>query len=251
MPPFLLYAYPDWLPRARRLHIYLAEKKIPSSVVYAIKSDKDAEEKGYPAKPVDAWNPVMGVPTDKPGEYTWVQQSCAMLEFLEDYCDANTGTSPVPSLRGEDLARRFQIRGMMYWADEAFSLFGMSVAYGNRYFYEMRKRAQLNQQVAKEMEASVKLRALRFMEGLGPSVWDYDAIASGKDGTTTIADITLFASWQYAVLIYKKDFAKEFPNLVKLIEAFKNRPSASLQPISPYPPGADKIGDTWLEGLWE
>lgn len=232
------------------MHIYLAEKKIPPSVVYAIKSDEDAAEKGYPAKPQEMWRPIIAIPKEQ-GDYTWIQQSCAIIEFLEDYCDLNPVISPVPSLRGSsnDVVRRSQIRGMMYWADEAFTLFGFTCMYGNQQFAEMFKLVESSQKVAKEMDENTRRRALNFLEQQGP--WDFDAIASGKEGTVTIADIVMFASWKYAVTMYGKNYVKDFPNLSRFVEAFKNRPSAAREPTSPYPPGAEKIAGSWCDGVWE
>lgn len=253
MAPILLYGYPDWLPMPLRIHIYLEEKKIPTSVVYPVESDEDAAEKGLPAKPDGVWCPIMAVPkADKPGEYTWIEQSLAMIEYLEDYCDAHPEVSPVTSLRGspDDLVRRSQLRGMALWADEAFALFGYSCWYGNRHYYETLKRVDLNEKVAKDLAQSSSARALKPYEALIPSVVDLDAVASGKEGTVTIADIIMFASWQYAAQSYGVDYAKGLPNLTKFIEAFKKRPSAGRKYLSPYPPGVEKYATSWIDGVW-
>lgn len=254
MAPILLYGYPDWLPMPLRIHIYLEEKKIPESVVYAVNSDDDAAEKGLPAKPPGVWCPVMAVPkADKPGEYTWIEQSLAIIEFLEDYCDANPGASPVGSLRGspDDPVRRSQLRGMTLWADEAFCMFGYSCWYGNKHMYETLGRVELNEKVAKDMAGMTGFRALKPLEELVPSVVDFDAVASGKEGTVTIADIVMFASWSYAAHHYGVDYVKGWSNLTKYIEAFKKRSSANRKPLSPFPPGSEKYATTWIEGIWK
>ena len=251
MAPMLLYGFyfgGNFAPCPRRVFIYLIEKKIPSSVLTIVNSDEEAEKKGYPKKP-EGYVPVLAIPKDgKEGEYTWMYQSNAILEYLEDYCDAHPEVTSVPSMRGrpDDLVLRAQIRGAMYWADELFEEFGASCMFGNKDFISRLQRTTASPQSAKELKALAD-RTLRYLDQVLPAISDCEGLKSGKEGVATIADCVLFATWQFALEVYGKDTVKDYPNVEKVIEAFKDRPSAYLEP---FPPGFTVWTD-WYDGIWE
>jgi len=158
--PLLLYGLPSFFPTPRRIHIYLAEKLIPSSFLITVPhldESADAEwKKKYPLKP-EGFIPVLAIPdvaklsassadiTDAQN-YTWLYQSMAIIEYLEDLCDADPSITSVTSLRGtaghglrsegpEGALKRAQIRGIMHLADEFFVIFGNTVTYAHLHLY--------------------------------------------------------------------------------------------------------------------
>lgn len=250
MAPMLFYGYymgGNFAPCPRRVFVYLAEKKIPSSVLTVVNSDEEAVEKGYPKKP-EGFVPILAIPKEgKEGEYTWMYQSVAILEFLEDYCDAHPEVTSVPSMRGRasDPVHRAQIRGAMYWADELFEEFGVSCMFGNKDFISRLQRTTASPQSAKEVKTLAD-RTLRYLDQVLPAVSDYEGLSSGKEGVATIADCVLFATWQFSLTVYGTDIVKGYSNVVKVIEAFKNRPSAYLEPF----PSGFKVWTDWYDGVW-
>ncbi|KAF2105021.1 hypothetical protein NA57DRAFT_71216 [Rhizodiscina lignyota] len=246
---FILYAYPDWLPAGRRIRIYLAEKRISPSLVYVAESDEDVKAKGYPPKRGN-FSPIMAISRpDKPTEYIWVEQSSAMLEMLEDYCDANSDASPVPSFRGpeDDIIRRAMIRGVLYWADTLFELFAVNAAFGSETIARARGTTA-NQRTAKDMEAAVRFRVLEPLEKVLPEVADFSGIAEGKEGAMTIADIALFASWEYCAGLCGKDPLSGYPNFSRFIDACRRR---KILPKEEYPALVKGFALGWLDNVWD
>ncbi|RDW61833.1 uncharacterized protein DSM5745_10505 [Aspergillus mulundensis] len=97
--PWLLYAYP-WQPYPRRLVIYLRERNIPSSLVTVVNvSDVQFGAKvpaGFPPKPPGSL-PILAIPKEKEpkpptqgaaAEFLFIKQSIAIMEFLEEACNA-------------------------------------------------------------------------------------------------------------------------------------------------------------------
>ncbi|KAL2794809.1 hypothetical protein BJX66DRAFT_303187 [Aspergillus keveii] len=88
--PWLLYAYP-WQPFPRRVIIYLRERNIPSSLVTVIHVTDvqfgGETPEGFPPKPHGSL-PILAIPKSK-GDFVYIKQSIAIMEFLEDAC--NTG----------------------------------------------------------------------------------------------------------------------------------------------------------------
>ncbi|KAL3490100.1 hypothetical protein BJX62DRAFT_252155 [Aspergillus germanicus] len=84
--PWLLYAYP-WQPFPRRVIIYLRERNIPSSLVTVVH--------GFPPKPPGSL-PILAIPNPSKGDFIYIKQSIAIMEFLEDAC--STGRWGFPKL---------------------------------------------------------------------------------------------------------------------------------------------------------
>lgn len=247
-PRFILYAYPDWLPAGRRIRIYLAEKGISPSLVHVVESDEDAKAKGFPPKQGN-FCPIMAVA--KPGnstEYMWIEQSAALLEMLEDYCDANPNASPVPSLRGskDDIHRRARIRGVLSWSDALFELFGVNGCFGSETIAGPRGMTA-NAKAALEVESMIRHRVLEPLEKVLPEVVDFEGIAEGKEGALTIADICLLCSWEYCAELCGMDPLGDYPNFRRFVEACRRR---NTLPRGEYPPVVKDFATGWLDSMW-
>lgn len=124
----LLYAYPAFFPSPRRVLLYLAEKKVPPKYLTLIPEPEDEKSKRFPPKP-EGFVPVLAIPNSKrseadpanPTSYTWLYESAAIIEYLEDICDADSSITSTPSMRGgSDLAKRAMIRGVIELTSEMF-----------------------------------------------------------------------------------------------------------------------------------
>ncbi|KAF2098892.1 hypothetical protein NA57DRAFT_76126 [Rhizodiscina lignyota] len=250
MAPMLLYAFlwgtNIFAPCPRRVIVYLQEKKIPSSVVTIVTSDEHAKKNNYPPVP-EGQVPILAIPKDdKPGEYEWLWQSVAIIEYLEDYCDAHPEVTSMPSMRGRQL-QRAQIRGATYWVSEIFEAFGVTVMFGNQEYIDKLKRSSAAPQSAKEMKARTEPVTAK-LDNILPSISDVGALSSGREGVATMADCALFATWQFCISTYGVDLAKGYPNIVKVVEAFNKRPWAIPEG---YPgQGMEAWRESWIDGIW-
>lgn len=245
-PRFILYAFPDWLPSGRRIRIYLDEKKISPSHVYVVQSPEDAEAKGYPPKQGN-FTPIMAVSDpDDPSGYSWIEQSSAMLEMLEDYCDANPDVSSVPSLRGSDpIYQRARIRGILHWADSTFDLFAVHAFLGNEVVAGAHKMTP-NQTAAEDIERYLQWKVLEPLDKVIPQVVNFEGIAEGKEGAMSIADIALLCSWEYCAQLCGKDplASGKFPNFSRFIDACKSR---NILAKGDFPPVVKSFWSAWVD----
>ncbi|KEF60744.1 uncharacterized protein A1O9_02305, partial [Exophiala aquamarina CBS 119918] len=127
-----LYIIPGEL-YPRRVTIYLAEKCLsPNDLQVQITavSTTLTLQMAAPGKP-----PGTGQ-TLALGDGTFIHQSIAILEYLEDMCDRNIDSPEIaqPSMRGTTLRERATTREMMQLADEATSLFSLACHKGSGMF---------------------------------------------------------------------------------------------------------------------
>ena len=247
-PLFILYAYPDWKPAGFRIHLYLAEKRVPQEVVAVPTDDADAETRGFPARRGN-FCPIMAVArSGAAGGYEWIEQSTAILEMLEDYHDANPGKSPIPSLRGppSDIVHRAKIRGVMCWADALFELFGMNNCFGN-YSIASARGFTANATLALEIESMTRVRVLEPLEGILSEIMDCEGIATGKEGALTLAAITLYCTWTYCASLCGKDPTSQYPNFKKFACACQRRKTIQH---SEFPEQVRQFAAGWYDGMW-
>ncbi|KAE8445679.1 hypothetical protein EG329_012977 [Mollisiaceae sp. DMI_Dod_QoI] len=86
-PPMLLYAS-DFTYFPRRVLIYIKEKKIDPSMITKVPTWFTPEgtmesSSDFPTKPAGSI-PILAVPDRKEGQFIYIRQSLAILNYLED-----------------------------------------------------------------------------------------------------------------------------------------------------------------------
>ncbi|KAK3717020.1 hypothetical protein LTR37_006075 [Vermiconidia calcicola] len=236
--PMLLYAHPSIFPAARRVVIYLEEKQLPSSVVVVVPPQDDEASRQYP--PAQGTTvPRLAIKKKSRADddakdaecYEWLSQSNAILEFLEDLCDAHSdlSSSRVPSLRGgDDMVKRLRIRGVMAYTDEVFLYVAMCCLFASKPFNEMQQLGDLHAPSAKTLKDFVETRDMAKFNALVEETTDFEALASRKVGTATIADIDVYVLMTFGSDAYGIDIVGEHAGLRRLVEAFGKRKSAAI-----------------------
>jgi glutathione S-transferase len=121
--PYLLYVYP-WMPFPRRVIIYLREKGIRSSLVTTVPvSDPqlgDSAPPTFPPRPAGSL-PILAIPsTSKEGEYTYIRQSVAIINYLDELCNSSVSGFPKSkyAMRGHDILSRARETELLALAEE-------------------------------------------------------------------------------------------------------------------------------------
>ncbi|KAF4459520.1 hypothetical protein FALBO_13722 [Fusarium albosuccineum] len=240
--PWLLYVYP-WMPFPRRVTIYLREKGIPSSLVTVVPvSDPqlgDAAPKGFPPRPAGSL-PILAIPdqtTPQSDSYTYIRQSLAIMNYLDELCDAGERGFPKSRycMRGKDALSRARTTELMCLADE------LTISWNPVRTFGTGIGTMPIPEASKEMIRWIH-RTLTTIER-----WFKDRdFASLRDGGTrgpNMAEIVLYQFLEFTKDCYGKDMTKsssqkvrdvyargevaaEFPKLAEFFDAFKTRKSA-------------------------
>ncbi|KAF4456876.1 hypothetical protein F53441_1087 [Fusarium austroafricanum] len=237
--PWLLYVYP-WMPFPRRVIIYLREKNIPASLVTIVPvSDPqlgDAAPKTFPPRPLGSL-PILAIPGSDSKSYTYIRQSLAIMNYLDELCDAGEHDFPKSecSMRGDDALSRARVTELMCLADE------LTIAWNPVRTFGTGAGTMSLPEASKEMIRWLQ-RTLTTIES-----WfqdrDFSDLREGGTRGPNMAEIVLYQFLEFTKDCYGKDMTKgstqkgldvygrkeasnEFPKLAEFYEAFRTRKSA-------------------------
>lgn len=190
-------------PNPRKLRIYVAEKglSIPMETVDLSKGQHRTPE--FLAK-----NPLGSVPVLELDDGSYLTESLAIIEFLEELY-------PDPPMIGTDPRERARVRELERLAD--VSILGRV----GRIFFNTSPVFSGYRQVPEAAEQAREglPRALQTMDG---AIADNPFVAGQHP---TIADCTLFAAFEHAKRA-KVEISESYENLVRWYASFSERPSA-------------------------
>lgn len=243
-PQLELYVLP-WGIYPRRVLIYLAEKGLESSPAIKITpvsmTSTSMEAPGKPSGSV----PILRLP-----DGTFIKQSIAILEYLEDLCDnpdpaqdwqiqLAKSASNRPSMRGESPKDKARTREILALADEASSQFCLACHKGTALFIPIEQTNALTAKLALEYCR----KNLKILEE------DYFADNSQlrDSGQPTIAHCVLYSMLQFSRELYDIDLLSdpELPSLRRFYEEFKKRDCAGIGKPQ-YPDEIKKLACQWL-----
>lgn len=240
------------------MNIYLREKKIPESVVKVVPFQDEESSKAYP-KLVGTTVPKLailksnttGSQTDQ-DSYIWLPQSVAIIEYLEDLCDAHPQLSPVPSLRGgNDLVRRALIRGSLGFMENTWATSGLINSFGSQAYNTLRNQNNLNMPAAHVAAKITQTMFLTPLDELLGRACDFAALEKGIEGAATIADIAIYTYLAFVRNVYGIHVSKGFPNIERLEATFEKRASSLCDlPKDGYPAWALPFRTGWLDRPW-
>jgi glutathione S-transferase len=192
-------------PNPKRVRVYLAEKglKVPTQQVNILSGENRAPE--FLAK-----NPMGGLPVLELDDGTYLPESLAIIEYLEDL-------NPTPPMIGTTPAERGRVRSLERIAE--LSILGRvaQIFQNSHPFFAGRIKQSPD---AAENGRNMLKGALRILDGIvgkGPFV---------AGARPSIADCTLYAAFDFAQFA-GVPIDPECGNLQKWYAGFKERPSAS------------------------
>jgi len=192
-------------PNPKRVRVYLAEKglKVPTEQVNILSGDNRKPE--FLAK-----NPMGGLPVLQLDDGTYLSESLAIIEYLEDL-------NPTPPMVGTTPAERGRVRSLERIAE--LSILGRvaQIFQNSHPFFAGRIKQSPD---AAENGRNMLKGALRILDGIvgkGPFV---------AGARPSIADCTLYAAFDFAQFA-GVPIDPECGNLQKWYAGFKERPSAS------------------------
>ena len=191
-------------PNPKRVRVYLAEKglKVPTEQVNILSGDNRKPE--FLAK-----NPMGGLPVLQLDDGTYLSESLAIIEYLEDL-------NPTPPMVGTTPAERGRVRSLERIAE--LSILGrVAQVFQNSHPF-FAGRIKQSPDAAENGRNMLKgaLRILDKMVGKGPFV---------AGARPSIADCTLYAAFDFAQFA-GVPIDPECGNLQKWYAGFKERPSA-------------------------
>jgi glutathione S-transferase len=191
-------------PNPKRVRVYLAEKglSVPNQQVNILSGENRTPE--FLAK-----NPMGGLPVLELDDGTYLAESLAIMEYLEDL-------NPTPPMIGATPAERARVRSLERIAELSILSRVAQVFQNSHPFFAGRLKQSPDTAENGRNMLKGALRILDRMVGKGPFV---------AGARPTIADCTLFAAFNFA------EFAgvpidPECGNLQKWYAGFKERPSA-------------------------
>ena len=198
--PFLVYSYP-YYPYPRLVSIYIREKQIPQSLVTIVpvsepyNGDKVVElADKYPARPKGSL-PILAIHSsaDFKGDVTYIRQSSAILNFLDELCDMGQlgfPQSPYSKRRSVDYAlQRARITEIRTLAEECLVSWNPVRIFGTAAGVSPQLR---NAEASKEMARWTKRTLTTIERWWNEEGRDVDSLREGGDGQVTIADIVLY-----------------------------------------------------------
>jgi glutathione S-transferase len=225
-----------WGVYPRRVLIYLAEKGLLNSPEITITpiTLQNGNQMVAPGKPPGT------VPILKLGENRFIKQSIAILEYLEDSCDAAQASEKQPfgvqaagTMRGKTAEEKARTRSVIGLVDEAMIHFGVACHKGTALFASLEEQSLVT--------ADMALEASQRTLGLVECYYEDHSIHD-----VTIADCVLFSLLQFSREFYGKDLIRDCPNLKRFYETFKERESVKIGE-GLYPEPLVPLARTWNE----
>lgn len=220
-----------WGVYPRRVIIYLAEKGLLGSPEIKITPvTTSATTMTAPGKPPGS------VPILSLGGGRYIKQSIAILEYVEDVCDAacagqqdqNTATmfgrNVYGSMRGKTPEKRARVREMVGIADEAMTHFSVACRKGTAMFVARETQNAAASAIAMEL----CMKSLKLLETYYQDDHRFDDEILERVSEVTIADCVLFSLLQFAKEFYGRDLAASLPHLKQFYLVFEDRESARI-----------------------
>ena len=203
------------MPFPRRVTIYLREKIIDSSLVDIVQvSDPqagNAAHPGYPPRPAGSLPILVISSKDDSGSvsYTHIRQSLAIMNFLEEICDAGMYGFPKSkySMHGTDVLDRARNSEVLSLADEC------TVAWNPVRMFGTGAGSMPLPEASKEMIRWVH-RPLATIEGWWKDR-DFPHLREGSETGPSIAEIVLYQFLEFVKDCYLKDMTKGSGEIVK------------------------------------
>ncbi|KAI1392728.1 uncharacterized protein F4822DRAFT_139032 [Hypoxylon trugodes] len=227
----------------RRVLIYLHEKGLINSPHIKITpvTISPTLETSAPGKPKGTL-PILALP-----DGTFIKQSIAILEYLEDICDnpqeewqKEFVATAKPSMRGISARERATTNEALAIVDEAAAFFGFACHKGSKLFFGREPTSPITAKLAigwaeKNLKNLEPYYNGRYEEG-------------SPETQVTIADCVLFSLLQFAKELYQVGLVAdpELLNLKRFYNAFKERKSTFLSPDM-WPPQVRELAPVWLE----
>ena len=243
-PPLELFVL-TWGVYPRRVLIYLGEKGLLDSPYLRI-TPCDVSPTGGMTAP---GKPAGSVPILRLPDGTFIKQSIAILDYLEDVCSnpdpeqpwqaelANSAQSNM-SMRGRTAVERARTRDMLSLADEATVHFVFACHKGSALFEPIETTHALTAKLALEYcQKNLKLLDAYYVGN--------ERLENG--GPATIADCVLYSTLHFAKDMYSLDLLadRELPGLQQFWELFGRRPSVQVSEDH-FPSQIQKMASQWL-----
>jgi glutathione S-transferase len=203
------------MPYPRRLIIYLREKGIDSNLVKVVHvSDPQLGNKAppkFPPRPAGSL-PILAIPSmDDKGtiSYTHIRQSLAIMNFLDELCDAGLYGFPKSkySMHGTDALERARNTEVLTLADECTSAWNPVRTFGTG------AGSMAIPEASKEMIRWI-YRPLATIEGWWKDR-DFANLRQGSETGPVMAEIILYQFLEFVNDCYRKDLTKGSGNTVK------------------------------------
>ena len=233
-----------WGDYPRRILLYLSEKGLQNSPLIKITPVTITQE----GMSTPAGKPPGTVPILKLPDGSYIKQSIAILDYLEDICDgpdpeqawqvelANTANQA--SMRGNTPQQRARTRDMLCLAEEANVHFGFACHKGSKLFVPM--------ETTNALAAKLSLEYCKKNLKLLDQYYLGDTRLKEK-GLVTIVDCVLYSLLHFSKELYELDLISEpeLPNLARLYDLFEKRESARVD-SDHFPKDVSELARQWL-----
>lgn len=254
------------MPYPRRVIIYLRERGIESNLVTVVHvSDPqlgNSAPQEYPPRPVGSL-PILAIASTNNSaavEYTYIRQSLAIMNFLEEICSSGELGFPKPkySMHGNDALSRARNNEVLALADECTADWNPVRTFGSG------AGTISIPEASKEMLRWVH-RPLLTIEGWWKDR-DFSNLRTGSDSGPSMAEILLYqfleftkdcygrditrGSGQTVKDVYGREVVEKYDKLNEFYEAFRERDSAKRDEAAGEVPSEAvlKKMSTWAEG---
>jgi glutathione S-transferase len=190
----------------RRVTIYLAEKGLHIELVTVDVAAGEHKTAQFLTK-----NPAGLIPMLELDDGSYIPESSAIVEYLEDI-------HPQPSLIGATPQMRGKVRAVERIANDLAIVAGAMLQHSHPRFASHIKQVPA---VAEAMRAN----ASQQLAALEKHIGDKPFLVTGRP---TIADITLFSFMQAFRVRMDTDLTQGYPHLSAWYERFEKRPSAAF-----------------------
>lgn len=272
--PLLLYSYP-WMPYPRLIGIYLREKGISASLVKIVRvsnpheGDAVVDSTSFPPRPKGSL-PILAICHSTVREsVTYIRQSSAILDFLEDLCDGGHWGFPKSSypMRGnaENMFERARITEVRTMAEECLVSWNPVRIFGSGAGVKGLQNAEASKEMSKWTKRSLTA-VERWWHEEGR---DVESLKEGGKELVTMADIVLYQFLDFVqtcygvnLLVSTGDNSKDvygrkqeegFGKLTAFMKAMNTRSSVLRRKEEGELPGLTplKAMTTWVDGVWK
>ena len=194
-------------PNPRRVTIYLAEKGVEIPIVTVDTAKREQRTPEFLRK-----NPLGKIPVLELDDGSFLPESAAIVEYLED-------RFPAPPMIGVTPEARAQTRATERMIGDLFAFMGNVLLNSHPYALQRRPGMVQYPDVAKALQPQIDL----LLGGLEARVADGPYFGGARPN---IADCSLFALMQTCETHFDYQLPAEVPRLGRLLSAFADRASA-------------------------
>jgi glutathione S-transferase len=273
--PLLLYSYP-WMPYPRVVGIYLREKRIPESLVKVVRvsdpqqGDAVVDSTSFPSRPKGSL-PILAIhhSAEAGKEVTYIRQSSAIINFLDDLCDAGQWGFPksLYPMRGgkEDMVERARITEVRTLAEECLATWNPVRTFGSG----AGVKDLHNAAVSKEMAKWTKRPLTAVEQWWKEEARNLESLKEGGEGKVTMADVVLYQFLEFVRTCYGIDLListgenskdvygrqqeEGFEKLRAFMAAMDSRSSVARRAEYGEIPSSIVLEamSTWIDGIWK